>query len=210
MDLTDPATLAIVAIVVSAITTALMNVLTSWLGRRQSNAQAGKTEAEEDKLKVDTRAAEDEARRKDIEHRLSIIERSSKAEVDDLSRTHAAQVNSLTKGMDDLTAQVKGLKDEINGLKVLLTSEQSAHSEMVKGLNTAMAGLQETITEQSTTITSLQDTVAGQSESLKEASETIASLNTEVAALKQLVSDLIEQIKGLGAVPVAAGESVAT
>lgn len=194
MDPTTTIVLALVTILVPVLTV----LLNQWFGRRKDAATAGQMDADSEKTRAATRHAEADANRTDVEHRLSIIERSHDIQVASLTqgmaaleRSHTAQVNGLTEGMatlershtvqmDSLTQQVKALKEEIVNLNGLML---------------------------------------GQNETIKEANETIVGLNKEVADLKQTlkdttaalegrISDLIKQILSLGKMP-GEGETVA-
>lgn len=224
MDLTNPVVLVAVMGVVGTFIGFLGIVAGLIAAFPLQRAMAKKTSSEADSMDANTltqtrtvygqmledQQAQIKAQQAQMEQqaqRLSFVEAEQVGTV----ATSTKLVDSLNLNIVDLTKQVEGLTGEVVGLKDLMTNQQAESSKLVESLNLGMTGLQETVAEQGATITNL-------SGSLEKANGTIVELNKEVsglkalvqganetiASLKQLVSDLIEQIKGLGAVPVAA------
>lgn len=217
MDLNNPA----VTIVIAAITAALSNLLIAWLGRRQSNAQAGVSEAEEERIRVANRHAQEEEGRKKTDHLLSVIERSRDAKViglEEADSLRSAEVLSLKDAMAALekshAVRVTGLTSEVAGLKQGmegLTTQIEELATQVVDLKGLMESANETINQQSLALKEANDTIKEQGETIIELNKEVSGLKTlvqtandTISSLKQLVSDLVDQIKGLGAVPVAA------
>lgn len=218
MDLTNPAVIAVVAIVASAVTTALTNLLMAWLGRRRTAAETAKTKAETDKINTDARRSLAEEDRAAMAHLIKVLEGSYNVKVGDLTqgmtaleKSHAAELKSMTAQLADLTEQVASLKTLMEGANETIKQQGAT----IKEANEMAKGQSETVLE-------LSGELAGVRQELTVANETITGLNLQVADLKRIfteetaalngrISDLIDQIKGLGEVPVAAdeGETVA-
>lgn len=208
MDLSNPA----VIIITSALTAALSNILIAWIGRRKSSAEAGVTEAEEEQIRVSNRHAQEEEGRKKMDHLLSVIERSRDAKMVGLEEADSLRSAEVTKLKEAMAALVKSHDIQVGGL----TSEVADLKQITAGLTTQVKGLTKEVVDLNGLMEGANKTINQQGVSLKEANDTIIELNKEVSALKalvktanetiaslkQLVADLVEQIKGLGAVPV--------
>lgn len=214
MDLTNPAVLTIVVIVATAITTALMDVLKSYLGRRKDASVIAQQEAETKRTQVDTSQAQEEERRKKNDGRLDLLEKLGEAGTSSL-RDALADLERSRATIEQLRGELSALQRshavQIDGLTQGMAALERSHATQVKSLTQGIDGLTTQVSDLTANVASLEERIANEQSAY---SKLVDSLNARItsmegvtAVLEKRVSDLIDQITGLGEVPVAAAES---